>query len=717
MDNGRFSLLVVDDNEMNRDLLARRLGREGFRVIAAENGREALDVVQRQTVDLVLLDVDMPEIDGLHVLKTLRETHTPARLPVIMVTAMSDSADIVKALGLGACDYVTKPVDFPVALARINAQLERKMAVTELVQSEERYALAADGANDGLWDFDLRRNELYFSPRWKSMLGFHDAEIGADPEEWFGRVHADDVGRLKKDLQAHINGQAPHLESEYRVRHRDGTYRWMLARGMAVRDSAASAHRVAGSQMDINLGKVTDALTGLPNRVLFNDRLNHCLERAKRYGGYSFAVIFIDLDGFTMINDSLGRPMGDQLLLCIARRLEQCLRSVDLVARLGAGHTVARLGGDEFTVLVDNIHNERDATTVAERIKTALSTPICLGEQEVFITACMGIAINSPHYEQGEDLIRDADTAMYRAKMEGKGRCETFDSEMRAKVVARIQLESELRGAIERKEFRVYYQPIVNLQTGRIAAFEALVRWQHPSRNLVFPDEFIGVAEETGMIVELEEYVLRESTQQARRWQQRYRIDPPLRIGINLSSKHFVQPDLLTKCRRILQESDLDPACLIIEITESTVVPRPDLAIATMTELKSMKIQVSMDDFGTGYSSLSYLQQFPFDHLKIDRSFVRQMHNSSNSFEIVRTITALAHNLNVSVVAEGVETIEQLTGLSRLGCEMGQGYLFSRPLPSDQAELILSTSAPWEALFGGMRAEYPNLELQPIIAV
>jgi diguanylate cyclase (GGDEF)-like protein len=470
----------------------------------------------------------------------------------------------------------------------------------------------------------------------------------------------------------------------------------MLGRGIALRDASGKAYRMAGSQTDITLGKVADALTGLPNRILFIDQLNRCLDRAKRYSNYSFGVIFLDLDGFKLVNDSLGHVMGDQLLVSISRRLELSLRAVDLVARLGVGHTVARLGGDEFIVLVDNIHTASDASTVAERIKAELSKPFVLRGQEIFTSASMGIALYSPGYEQPEDLIRDADTAMYRAKVRGKSCYEIFDSQMRASILARLQLETDLRGAVERQEFRPYYQPIVHLQTGRLESFEALVRWQHPARGLLLPVDFIETAEETGLIIDLEEYMLRESTRQVRLWQESYPTSTPLRIGINLSSKHFIKPNLKSKCLRILTESNLDPACLTLEITESTVVPHPDLATSTMNELKSVSIRISIDDFGTGYSSLSYLQRFPFDNLKIDRSFVSRMHSCPDSFEIVRTIVTLAHNLNLTVVAEGVETYEQVASLRQLGCEMAQGHFFSEPLAAAQASLLLSTPPAWE---------------------
>jgi len=701
LNNRPASLLIVDDSETTRATLSRRLKSEGFEVATADDGERAMEWLAHHGVDAVLLDIQMPGISGLEVLRILRQTHSRTQLPIVIVTGDTSSDAVVQALTLGANDLVSKPIDFPVTLARIRTQLSLKWAEEALRESEERYALAARGSNHGLWDYDLLNDKVYYSPRWKSMLGWEDGEIGTDPEEWFGRIHAEEVDRVEEELQAHIDGHTAHFEVECRMLHRDGTYRWMLTRGIALRDPSNQAYRMAGSQTDITLGKVADALTGLPNRILFADRLNRCLERSKKHPDYSFAVIFMDLDGFKLLNDSLGHVLGDQVLVSIARRLEDCLRSADLVARFGARQTVARLGGDEFTILLDNIHTAQDGPAVAERIRAVLSKPFSLRGQEIFLTASLGIAVSTAEYEHAEDLIRDADTAMYRAKMRGKDCYEVFDSKMRADNLVRLQLETDLRGAVERQEFRVYYQPIICVQTGRVESFEALVRWQHPLRGLIFPGEFIPVAEDTGLLVEMEDFVMRECSQQVRLWQERYPTNPPLRIGINLSSKHFVQPDLKAQCESILHESGLDPSSLIVEITESTVVPRPDLAASIMAELKALNIQISIDDFGTGYSSLSYLQRFPFDSLKMDASFVRRMDSSESSMEIVRTIVVLAHNLNLKVVAEGVETLEQFATLRELGCEMVQGYLFAKALPAGDAEALLSGEPPWMELFTG----------------
>ncbi len=698
MMNARPSrLLIVDDNEMNRDMLARRLARKGYVIGLAENAKELVERVKQDAVDLVLLDIEMPEIGGLDALRALRELYSPAELPIIMVTAKTQSDDIVKALDLGANDYLTKPIDFPVAVARIGTQLSHKKAQEALKESEERYALAARGSNDGLWDWSISANVVHFSPRWKAMLGYQEGQIGDRPEEWFDRIHDADRERVKEEIAAHQKGLTPHFESEHRVLHKDGSFRWMLSRGVAVHDASGNVLRMAGSQTDITEGKVSDPLTGLPNRLLFIDRVGRLIKHTKRRKDQLFAVLFLDLDGFKMINDSMGHLVGDQLLLGVANRLEKCLRSTDTVARLGETFTVARLGGDEFTVLLDDIKDPSDAKRAADRMMKALASPFILGGKEVFTSVSIGIALSNSAYDQPEDILRDADTAMYRAKSLGKARYEVFDADMRASVMARLQLETDLRHALERGEFRNFYQPIVALVSGEIAGFEALLRWQHPTRGLLGPNEFIPVAEETGLIRELGWWNLRQACQQISEWRAGSIAHHHLTISVNLSAKQFLQPNLVEDIRKLLGELALPPKALKLEITESTVMADPSGAVEMLQQIKSLGICLAIDDFGTGYSSLSYLHRFPLDTLKIDRSFISSMGDDGDGMEIARTILPMANNLQLDVVAEGVETLQQVALLKKLQCKYGQGYYFSRPLSAEGTTALLAGDLTWQA--------------------
>src|SRR5882762_3544627 len=492
-------------------------------------------------------------------------------------------------------------------------------------------------------------------------------------------------------------GLTSHFESEHRVLHKDGSFRWMLSRGDAVHNASGKVLRMAGSQTDITEGKVSDPLTGLPNRLLFIDRVGRLIKHKKRRKDHLFAVLFMDLDGFKMINDSMGHLIGDQLLLGVAKRLEKCLRSTDTVARLGETFTVARLGGDEFTVLLDDIKDPSDAKRAADRMMKALVAPFILGGKEVFTSVSIGIALSTSAYEQPEEILRDADTAMYRAKSLGKARYEVFDADMRASVMARLQLETDLRRALERGEFRNFYQPIVALVSGEIAGFEALLRWQHPTRGLLGPIEFIPVAEETGLIRELGWWNLREACRQISEWRAGSIAHGHLTISVNLSAKQFLQPNLVEDIKKLLAELALAPEALKLEITESTVMADPSAAVEMLQQIKSLGIRLAIDDFGTGYSSLSYLHRFPLDTLKIDRSFISGMGDGGEGMEIARTILPMANNLRLDVVAEGVETIQQVAMLKKLECKYGQGFYFSRPLTAEGTTALLAGDLTWQA--------------------
>jgi diguanylate cyclase (GGDEF)-like protein/PAS domain S-box-containing protein len=690
------SLLVVDDDQMVREMLRQGLERHGYLVTTAEDGTGGLGEIEREAPDLLLLDIEMPGLDGMGVLRKVRERFTSAELPVIIVTARAESDSVVAALEAGANDYVTKPVDFRVVLARIGAHLQRKRAEAALRESEERYALAARGANDGLWDWNLKDDTVFYSPRWKSMLGLEDGEVGSGPEEWFSRVHPEDVARVRQEVADHLDGRSACLQTEHRVLHKEGHFRWILTRGMAVRDGNGRPVRMAGSQSDITEGKVADALTGLPNRILFMDRLRRAIYRKRRRPDHLFAVLFIDLDRFKDINDSFGHLVGDELLIAVAKRLEASTRATDSVGRFTPPpHTVARFGGDEFTILLDNIKHMPDATLVAERLQLALAQPFHIEGHEIYTSTSIGIVADATGYERAEDLLRDADTAMYQAKSLGRSCYQVFDAAMREHAVRRLQLETDLQTAAEREEYRTYYQPIVSFASGRVCGFEVLVRWQHACRGLISPRDFIGVAEETGLIVPMGRFVLQEACRQLRDWQGRYPHDPPLMVSVNLSGKEFMEAGLVDQIAQSLKDTGIDAACLKLEITEGRIMEKPEAAAERFQQLRALGICLAIDDFGTGYSSLSCLHSFPVTTLKVDRAFVGRIGVGGENREIVRTIVTLAHNLGLDVIAEGVETPEQLTYLKALGCEYGQGYFFAEPLDAVEAEILLAQNPQW----------------------
>jgi diguanylate cyclase (GGDEF)-like protein/PAS domain S-box-containing protein len=689
---GEITILVADDNPDRLELMCILLRKVGYQVFAACDGREAFEVACRERPLLVISDVMMPHVDGIELCRMLR-AHPELRITrTLLVSAMRvDSSSAVEGLEAGADDYLEAPYDPMRLIAKVARLAERARFEAALRESEERYALAAQGANDGLWDWNLRTGEVYFSARWKAMLGWAEDEVGASVEEWFGRVHAEDVEALRESIHSHIAGHSAHLELEHRMLHRDGTYRWMLSRGIVVRDAEGRAARMAGSQTDITERKrieeqllhdaFHDALTGLPNRALFTDRLGQAVERSRRHSDYHFGVIFLDLDRFKTINDSLGHTVGDHLLIEVSRRLESCTRGED---------TAARIGGDEFTILLDDVKDPSDVLRTAERIQVCLAKPFDLCGHEVFTSASLGVALSAAHYERPEDILRAANTAMHKAKALGKGRHQVFDAAMHSDAVSLLRIETDMQRAAEREEYRIQYQPIVSLETGRAVGFEALVRWQHPERGLIYPKEFISVAEETGMIARIDRWVLREACRQTARWHAHARQHPS--ISVNLSAKSFLQPDLVEYVRQVLDETGLQPGCLKLEITESVLMSDISSVNSLISRLRGLGIGLYLDDFGTGYSSLSYLHRFPLTALKIDRSFISRIGLGGEHVEIARAIVTLARSLSLEAISEGIEEEHQLVELKGLGCEYGQGHLFAKPLDAAHAEALIKDS-------------------------
>ena len=613
------------------------------------------------------------------------------------MTGIDDASLALKAVRDGAQDYLVKrQVDTHLLVRSIRYAIERKRFEEQVRVSEERYALAVDGANDGVWDWDLQTDEIYFSPRWKRLLGYDEELPSNSIEEWFSRVHPDDVDRLRKEVSSHLDGRTQHLESEHRIRHRDGSFRWFLSRGVAVREESGPPRRMAGSLTDIHSRKMTeqqllhdalhDALTGLPNWALFMDRLGIAIAQYRRRQEDMFAVLFLDLDRFKNVNDSLGHTVGDRLLVAIARRLRKMMRP---------GDTVARLGGDEFAVLINAVEEPSDATRIAERIHEELRRPFDLEGHEVFTTASIGIALGHHGYERPEDVLRDADTAMYRAKSLGKNRHSIFDQRMHERAVELLRLETDLRRAVDREEFCLHYQPIISLARGEIEGFEALVRWRHPERGLVYPNDFIPIAEETGLIVPIGWFVLREACQKMASWHRQFPSIQPMSINVNLSGRQFLQPDLVDRIRAVLDETRLDPSRLRLEITESMIMEDADSAVPKLQQLRSTGVQLHLDDFGTGYSSLSHLHRLPTHTIKIDRSFVSRITADDGDTEIVSTIVALARALGMHAAAEGLETAEQLSALRSLDCDYGQGYYISRPLDDISAGDLIASGRRW----------------------
>jgi EAL domain-containing protein (putative c-di-GMP-specific phosphodiesterase class I)/PleD family two-component response regulator len=698
-------ILVVDDEESNLDLFSRRLTRAGYLVDTARDGLEALQIAERGQIDLVLLDQMMPGLSGLQVLSELRKKYTAQQLPVIMVTALTDSSQVVEALDHGSNDYVTKPVDFQVALARIRAQLGHQNADRELRKSEERYALALRGSGRILFDWDRIEDTVYYSPEWYRLLGFEPEDAELKNEKRFSRVHPFDLPLLKQALNVNENSSLPASEAkeqnpakdsiqvEFRVRRRDGEYRWVSLQGMTFRNAASVPVRFIGSLTDITVRKTVDELTGLENELTMMNELQATILRYQEYPATTFAVLIFKVDTFGLIEQSLGQAASEELLQEVARKAQTalfgCVSMKDLArpCHLRPAH----ISKDEFGLVIDPVHQPAEAEAVAACLVAAMRSPIIVAQREVICSIRIGLVLYQPEYRDPLALIRDARTALSAAKPESATPWKIFDASMRKLQEDLLQLDIDLRHALERHEFEVYYQSRVSLATFETCGFEALVRWNHPTRHLVLPDAFISLAEEHGLIHEIGIWVLRQACEQLRLWQQAYVLPEDFEVSVNLSAHQCREPLLVQQVSEILRETGLPPVNLNLELTESRLLDNIEEARTILRSLKSLGVGLKMDDFGTGYSSLKYLNELPFDCLKIDRSFTANLDkNEQDTVEIIRTILQMARNLNMEVVAEGIESAAQFARLKKMGCQFGQGFFFSRPVCVTETESLIA---------------------------
>ena len=575
--------------------------------------------------------------------------------------------------------------------AAINHMREKtRAALTALQSSEEQFQLATEAADVGLWDWDLRNNAVYLSPVFKRQIGYREEEMPSRYETWESRLHPDDRARVLATIQDCLADRVSYYEVEFRLRHKDGSYRWFLSRGALRRDEAGRPIRMLGVQVDITerrhaeeqLGRLAhyDNLTALPNRVLFADRLGQAMIEADRHGRL-VGVAFLDLDRFKNINDTLGHDTGDQLLKAVAERLTGAARK---------GDTVARLSGDEFTLILADMGHVDDAARVAQKVLDAFTQPFHVSGRELYMTASLGITLYPFDIQDVSGLLRNADIAMYRAKESGRNTYRFYAADMMTKAVENLALENDLRHAVARGELVLHYQPIIGCADGEILGMEALVRWRHGSHGLIPPSQFIPLAEDTGLIVPIGEWVLREACAQCRRWQREFKH--PLRVAVNLSARQFGQPPIARTVRRVLEDAGLDPTALEMEITESVLLHHDAEKLESLRALAEMGVTLTIDDFGTGYSSLSYLKRFPVKALKIDQSFTHDIPDDADDAALARAIINMAHILGLKTIAEGVETQTQFEFFRSERCDAAQGFYFSKPLPAEEFAALLGRS-------------------------
>lgn len=682
-----YILIVEDEGIAAIDIKSRLLGM-GYQVCGhASTGAQAIQMAEKTTPDLILMDINLKgPMDGI---QAAEHIHSTMNVPIIFLTAYADAATLERAKVTGPSGYILKPFQERDLAIAIDMALYKSKMEKALRESEERYALAVQGANDGIWDWDLVQNKIYYSPRWKAIIGYSEEEIGSDLDDWLSHIHEDDRDHFQLAINHHLDKLTERLECEFRMLHKDGSVCWVLARGLAVFDTENRPRRIAGSVSNITALKLAqeqmiydsyhDSLTGIPNRALFMDRLEQAIERHKRFKKENLAVLFLDLDSFKNINDSLGHHAGDQLLIETAKKLQSLVRASD---------TVARLGGDEFVILLESVNSVAYPSVVAERIAEVLRTPVVIEGHKVFTTASTGIVMVDDDYQKASDVLRDADIAMYRAKSIGKDRFEIFNVQFSAKQSERLELENRLLGALERNEFQIYYQPICSLSTRQIVGVEALLRLFPHGYEPIPPSLFIPIAEEIGIINKIGDWVLQEACQKMSDWHHLIPEQAHLNLHINLSAKQLCSPGFVDRVKKVLESTGLNPVRLCFEINEAIFNNNINQISTILEELTIVGISLMIDNFGTGYTSLGYIRRFPINTIKFDRTFIFPASNGQNA-DIVKAVINMANLLGLETVAAGIETEEQLDYLESMKCHFGQGFLLSKPMEIKMLEQYL----------------------------
>ncbi len=692
------NILVVDDNTVNLQLVRNLLLPYGYKGRFVISAKRALESIKRSRPDLILLDITMPEVNGFELCKILKANEETADIPIIFLSALDGEQDIVKGFNLGGVDYVTKPFKEEVLLARVNSQLfqtslkedlqhsndqltceieKRKLAQKTTEKSEQRLSAALEASNEGIWEWSPTNGELFLSPTFYSMLGYKNGIYNNNFEAWTSIIHSKDRAAFIQKTKRGIKELNFTIEHEFRIKRADGKYIWVLSKGSRINVKCTSLMCIFGTITDIDQQKNAekkmkhminfDSLTGLPNRIFLNNLLAKKIASSKRMN-QKFALLFIDLNRFKIVNDSLGHSKGDVLLKDVANRLTDLIREED---------AVSRLGGDEFTIFLDNIDQANDIIPVVNRIISSFHEPFFISGHQVVVGPSIGIAMYPDDAKSGEELLKRADVAMYRAKRMGTDSYSFYTSDMNKEVDDRLRIEEGLRSAIDNSQVIPHYQAKYNLANDTYEGMETLCRWIEGDQ-CIYPDDFIPIAIETGLILDIDHVIFKQAAIYAKNLYEKGLYSG--RIAINISPLHFKQSDIVDKIKAVLDETKLPPSNIELEITEEAIVEDIDYSIGIMNELKQLGLSLALDDFGTGYSSLNHLCNFPIDTLKIDRSFIKALHCSEKHRAIVKCIVELSHNLNIKVVAEGVENCQQIAYLKELQCDYIQGFYFSKPV-------------------------------------